>query len=144
MDTDYPVKLQIILEPVGQPWIEIAVEDQTVIQQLTKTTNFDFEFVAKTQSSICVTHYNKLPTDPTTAVIVKRLSFFGIDDPRFVWAGNYQPDYPEPWSSLQSTKPSQLLKAHPYLGWNGVWRLDFGVPVFTWMHQIQNLGWIYD
>jgi hypothetical protein len=37
-----------------------------------------------------------------------------------------------------------LLKNHTYLSWNGKWTLTFDVPVFTWIHRVQNLGWIYD
>ena len=144
MATEYPVKLEIELEPVGQPWITVGAGDCVVQQQLTAISKFDFEFVANTKSKITVTHFDKLPSDSSTAVIIKQLSFFGISDPRFVWAGQYQPEYPEPWLSSQSPQPSKVLTAHPYLGWNGTWSLEFEIPVFTWMHQVQNLGWIYD
>jgi hypothetical protein len=29
------------------------------------------------------------------------------------------------------------------MGWNGRWELNFRVPIFTWIHQLENLGWIY-
>lgn len=144
MTTDYQVKLQITLEPVGCPYITVVVGEQTFVEQLIKTTEFNFEFVANTRSKISVTHRDKLPNDPSTAVIIKQLSFFGIHDPKFAWAGEYRPQYPEPWYSLQSIKPKEVLASHPYLGWNGTWTLEFDVPVFTWIHQIQNHGWIYD
>lgn len=31
-----------------------------------------------------------------------------------------------------------------YLGWNGLWVLEFELPIFTWIHKLENLGWIYD
>ena len=65
-----------------------------------------------------------------------------IQDPKFAWAGIYRPEYPEPWASEQTNLATEL-SSHTYLGWNGTWRLTFGVPVFTWIHQVQNLGWIY-
>lgn len=34
------------------------------------------------------------------------------------------------------TKPS-------YLGWNGMWKFQFEIPIFTWIHKLEGLGWIY-
>jgi hypothetical protein len=78
------------------------------------------------------------------AVIIESVSFFDIADDRFVWAGEYCPEYPEPWYSEQTVQPAPLLKSHTYLSWNGKWTLTFDLPVFTWIHRVQNLGWIYD
>jgi hypothetical protein len=80
---------------------------------------------------------NKLPNDTVPgsnldkAVVIESVSFFGITDPKFAWAGVYHPVDQDP------------LSAHTYLSWNGTWTLRFDVPVFTWMHQVQDLGWIY-
>lgn len=81
------------------------------------------------------------------AVVIDHVDFFGIRDDKFRWQGVYRPDYPEPWRTEQESQGIELLPeltAHTYLGWNGTWRLDFTTPIFTWMHQIQDLGWIYD
>jgi hypothetical protein len=59
------------------------------------------------------------------------VSFFGITDPKFAWAGMYQ------------TQHSSNAVSQTYLSWNGTWTLRFDVPVFTWMHHVQGLGWIY-
>lgn len=77
------------------------------------------------------------------AVIIEKITFNNITDPRFVWNGIYKPTYPEPWASEQEHL-EPLLKSHTYLGWNGKWTLTFDVPVFTWMHKTLDLGWIYD
>ena len=77
------------------------------------------------------------------AVIIESISFFNITDNRFIWLGEYRPEYPEPWYSEQTVRPEPLLKNHTYLSWNGKWTLTFDVPVFTWIHRVQNLGWIY-
>jgi hypothetical protein len=144
MPTENLVKIQLELEPVGTPWVTITAGDQTVDQLLSTTSKFDFEFSASDSSSISVVHRGKLDDDPSTAVIVRHLSFFGISDPRFIWQAQYRPEYPEPWRSQQVPLPPEIMTNTNYLGWNGAWTLEFGVPVFTWIHQIQNLGWIYD
>jgi len=140
---DIPVKLQVKLTPVGEPWVRVQAPGFDQYQQLLHDMVFDIKFItSSTQATLTIEHCCKSANDPTTAVIVDSVSFFGIQDPRFAWAGVYRPNYPEPWASEQTDLVSEL-SPHTYLGWNGCWSLTFGVPVFTWIHQTQNLGWIY-
>jgi hypothetical protein len=144
MTTEYPVEMSVTLRPVNRPWVNISV-DRTVQQiQLVDTQTFYFDFLASASSALTVQHFGKDINDSETAVEIVDIGFFGISDPKFVWAGKYCPDYPEPWYSEQIVKPAPLLKNHTYLCWNGKWTLTFDVPVFTWIHKTQNLGWIYD
>ena len=138
MDIDYLVKMKVVLEPVQQPWVKITAGKQTITQQLINTTEFDFEFRAVDQGILTVEHYNKSEHDPTTAVIIQQIEFFGISDPRFVWAGTYYPRYPDHYKDQQHIRPG-----HSYLGWNGIYQLNFQVPVLTWIHKVQDLGWGY-
>jgi hypothetical protein len=153
MATDYPVKIDIHLRTIwhnNPPEINIGINDD--IQQIILQDNqtFHYEFTANNQSTLTIELLNKTDADTILdkgldkAVIIESISFFNITDPRFIWLGIYKPEYPEPWYSEQTTKPEPLLKSHTYLSWNGKWTLTFDVPVFTWMHQVQNLGWIYD
>jgi hypothetical protein len=137
MATDYQVKMSLWLRPINQPRVLITVGSKTIDQTLTHTQEFEFDFVANDQVTVQVHHVDKLDSDPTTAVEIASVSFFGITDPQFAWAGVYTPAYPTHWSG-PSTLPGQT-----YLGWNGVWKLEFSVPVFSWMHQKLNLGWRY-
>ena len=132
------VKMRVTLEPVGQPWIIIEANGQGQLQQLVTTTDFSFDFRADDSGYLKVTHFDKADHDHDTAAIVKEISFFGISDPKFIWSGAYYPDYPAHYPNKISPLPGQ-----GYLGWNGIYVLKFTVPVFTWMHQVQNLGWIY-
>lgn len=151
----YPVKLAVTVRPIWHtdaPEIRIGINDNLTPVTLTETTVFEFEFLADKDSELTIEFLNKIDSDtvPTLnldkAVVVETVSFFNISDPKFVWAGIYDPKYPEPWATEQKNQGiilSAKLKYHNYLGWNGVWRLQFTVPVFTWIHQIQDLGWIY-
>jgi hypothetical protein len=138
MATEHLVQMCVTLRPIGQPWVKVSANSMTKAQQLTDVKDFVFEFAANGSSNLVVEHHNKDVNDVDTAVEIVNVSFFGISDPRFVWAGVYYPDYPKHYPD----KTSPLL-GHGYLGWNGVYRLEFSVPVFTWIHQIQNLGWLY-
>ena len=80
-------------------------------------------------------------------MVVQQVEFFGITDPRFAWAGVYEPQYPEPWATEQFDSGVILqpqLSPHTYLSWPGIWTLTFELPVFSWIHNIQGLGWLYD
>jgi hypothetical protein len=138
------VQLEILLHPVGRPWIDISVHSNQTVQQLNKDTVFRFDFETKnSRECLSIAHFGKDSDDAESAVIIKQISFFGIADPRFVWLGQYTPVYPEPWLGQQTPEPPVTLNNTDYLGWNGVWQLDFSVPVFTWIHQVQSLGWIH-
>jgi hypothetical protein len=138
------VKLKLRLEPVNCPGVRIAVGNIVQEQRLIRPMDFNFSFDSKKYSeSLSIAHFGKDANDAESAVIIKQISFFGIADPRFIWLGQYTPVYPEPWLSQQTPEPPATLNSTDYLGWNGVWQLDFSVPVFTWIHQIQSLGWIH-
>ena len=138
MAIEHPVKLKVTLAPVQQPWVVVTVDKHTYSQQLISTTDFEFDFSATDQAVLTVQHHSKSDLDADTAVIIQRIEFYGISDPRFVWAGKYYPDYPDHY---QDKTPCLLNQ--DYLGWNGQYVLTFQVPVFSWIHQVQDLGWLY-
>jgi hypothetical protein len=145
MATEFPVKLAVTLTPKltkTSPYVLVSVPGHVHRIELWETKRIELEFTASV-AWLEVTFYNKPDIDNTMAVIVEQVEFFGISDPKFVWAGVYTPKYPEPWYHQQIPSPAAQLHQQNYLGWNGTWRLDFEIPVFTWIHTIQNLGWIY-
>jgi hypothetical protein len=137
MAIDYQVKMSLRLRPINHPRVLITAGDKSVDQTLTHTQEFEFDFVACDQATIQVHHVDKLDSDPDTAVEIVSVSFFDITNPQFAWTGVYRPNYP-----AHLTGPAEL-PGQTYLGWNGVWTLEFSVPVFSWMHQKLNLGWLY-
>ena len=139
MVTEYCVEMVVTLEPVGQPWVSISVNNQEQTKQLKNIETFNFKFNSEAGNcKLIIDHFKKEDSDPVTAVIVKDVSFFGITDPKFAWAGVYVPNYPAHYKNKIPVLPGQT-----YMGWNGQYTLTFTVPVFTWIHQIQNLGWLY-
>jgi len=151
----HPVKLAITLVPVWHsepPRICVAVNDDRRERDLTRPATLEFEFESDKPCDLTVEFLNKRDHDTVPehnldkAVIINNVSFFGISDPKFVWAGVYEPRYPKLWIQEQRSRGvalQQQLTNQSYLGWNGKWTLTFDVPVFTWIHKIQNLGWIY-
>lgn len=134
------VALTLTLKPVGKPWIRVRLNGSVCLEiQLADTVSLKLAPECDTKCLLEVEHFAKQDNDPDTAVIVENIDFFGISDPRFVWTGTYYPDYPEHYENKRSELPGQ-----GYLGWNGVYRLEFDVPVFTWIHRTLNMGWLYD
>ena len=151
----YHTRIDLWLTPkINQepPEIIVSFDRGTVYQgPLTKSTCFGIDQeISAGEHSLTIEFTNKKDTDTTPtgdkAVIIDRIEFNNINSKRFVWAGVYYPEYPEPWYSEQQAQnqtPEPLLKSHTYMSWNGQWTLTFTAPVFTWIHNLEDLGWIY-
>ena len=153
----YHLRLSVQLTPRinnQAPDIELTFNDHVIFKgALTETTTFDVDqLLPAGEQSLSLTFTNKRDSDTDTAtgadkaVIIDSITLNDISSPKFVWEGVYCPVYPEPWASEQAAAGNTLeplLKSHNYLGWNGKWTLTFTTPVFTWVHNLENLGWIY-
>jgi len=153
MDTNhrqYNVEIKLTIESVWDqdpPQCEILLDDVMVFDsKIYKSTEIAHQFTAKHGShKLCIRYQNKSSIDPTQSIQIKSIKLNNIEDPKFIWAGIYCPEYPEPWASQQhGSVLSPTLTNIDYLGWAGTWTLTFGVPVFTWIHNIKNLGTIHD
>ena len=128
----YQVRIEVLLEPIGVPDVVITCNDQRTETILTEPTWIKFNFESQQKSNqLTVEHRNRKPNDGVTAVVVKSVLLNGINGSKITYQGIYYPENKEP---LRDT----------YIAWNGIWVLDYTVPVYTWIHKIQNLGWIYD
>lgn len=154
MDTKlYKTTVSLLLIPIWHndpPVIEVSVDDNTQKVSLTETGVFNFETHSLSDIVVSVKFTNKHDNDTVIeknldkAVIIDSLTINGISDPKFVWAGEYWPDYPTLWYNQQIKKPPAVLTNHNYLGWNGTWLVRIQVPAFRWMHGVLGLGWTYD
>jgi hypothetical protein len=94
--------------------------------------------------SICYHNMTKLSVDSgEMAVIIDRVCFQNVDHD-FKFQSRYVPEYPAHWVDQHTTQGKYLAsELHSnYLGWNGVWFLDFHVPIYRWIHQQMDLGWL--
>lgn len=155
MDTNqtYQVHLSILLKPIwvnNPPTIRIGMNGTMADVTLDKETWFDYRYTsASTTDKLQIEFYGKTDADTDivnnkdTAVIIDQVKLNGMASPKFAWAGVYTPNYPTHYIEDNPTAASALTQC-TYMGWNGVWALEFTVPVFTWIHNIEELGWIYD
>lgn len=151
MGIQHNIKGSVSVEPIWYddviPLVSVKLNDTLLFHgSINQVMSVDFDIRADAgRHELTVELHNKTDKDTIVetgqdkAVIIKEIELFGIKSPRFVWQGIYTPNYPE----HMIDQPPEL-KGQNYLGWNGVWRLKFSAPVFTWIHQTENLGWIYD
>lgn len=142
----YLVEMSVTIQPLHHDRpipIQMGINGELVEVNLDAITTRHFKFASNGNCRLQVKFVDKRNQE---AIVIQQVSFFGIADQRFVWAGVYEPVYPEPWATEQASAGIILksqLSPHTYLGWPGMWTLDFEAPVFSWIHKIQNLGWIY-
>ena len=146
----YSVSIDVLLKHVvntRSPTAILRFNQEEISIVLGEPCWYSFNATSLTDSSITleIEHFGKLDsdTDPATgadmAIIVEQIKVNGIASPRFVWAGVYRPKYPP----HMSNQPAEVKYCN-YLGWNGVWSLDITLPSFVWIHNIENLCWIYN
>jgi|14BtaG_2_1085337.scaffolds.fasta_scaffold123753_2 hypothetical protein len=148
MDTSIAITLDGTTCRGKEPTIQWQCDQTRHRQSIWKETTIEFSS-PQTQGThlIQFEFFNKTNEDTTAdedlAVIIKDIQVNGISDPKVNLVATYYPEYPEPWLSQQDPKPSSILPGHQYLGWNGIWRLEYDVPAFAWIHKIKGLGWQY-
>jgi hypothetical protein len=137
-----------------RPRIEVGIDSKLLWSgdlAMTKTIEIDLILV-RGHHDLWVKFLNKTDDDCVPeqqldkAVKITNVDFFGIHDQRILYRSLYYPQYPELY---QKTCTQQGIALQPeihanYLGWNGIWRLNFRTPIFVWLHQILDFGWIYD
>lgn len=145
----YTTRVAIELNPTdGTPDVVVSVDDNILHSgPLSGPTTFIGSYQLPVGNhSLKVIHRNKASDDPTTAVTIENITFNDISRSKFIWEGVYHPEYPEPWASQMRANGYNLdttLTSIDHLGWNGTWELTFSIPIFTWIHNIEDLGWIY-
>jgi hypothetical protein len=135
------------------PSVIVGVNDFILYDGLLEDTKtFNYENILSSDQNILWIEFKDKTNNDTTensdqAIEILEVKFENISTDRMIWAGKYMPQYPEPWASEQKSAGNLLepvLFNSTYLGWNGRWELNFSVPIFTWIHKLENLGWIYD
>ena len=130
----YPVDIEILLKPVGQPKCRISIDDQRQDVTVKQDTWVKLFYQGHGSARLSIEHYGKLDSDPSTALIIDKIKFNGMSNYKFVYQGMYYPCYPKHLLGSNSVLPHQN-----YLSWNGSWHLDFTVPIYTWIHKTLDL-----
>lgn len=77
------------------------------------------------------------------AILIKHIRFQHIDKD-FHFLSRYFPEYPLDFIADQKEQgkewPESILSNH--LGWNGKYIIDFQTPIYPWIHEKLNVGWL--
>jgi len=143
----YNTNFSILLKPHGieNPMITCKMNDLVIDSiLLDKESRLYFSLdLIRGNNKFEINFMNKTDDIPDMAVEILEVGIENIVVDRFKWASKYYPVYPEPWASQQVDPLPEFQSSATYMGWNGRWELNFEVPIFTWIHQLENLGWIY-
>lgn len=152
MDTEsYKVDISFCLKPHWKtiaPLAKIRLDSELIWDGYVEDVKkFELQrYLQKGNHNLEIEFDKKTDLDSDQQLEILDLRLGRIQSPRFVWQGVYRPQYSEPWATQQKTLGVHLraeLQNIECLGWNGIWCLSFSCPIFTWIHQIENLGWIY-
>lgn len=147
MDTEeFNTELIVNIKPHGtvEPIIHYGIGSYTNTVRLDKEHDIVLSIDLKRGNHTFFIEFNNKTNDtPDMAVEIVNVSFEGMTFDRFKWSSYYYPNYPEPWASQQIEPLPKFYNSATYLGWNGRWELNFSVPIFTWIHHLESLGWLY-
>jgi hypothetical protein len=131
-DIDRLIPVSIQIEPVGNPKVDITVNDGGVkYQSLSNTITYTKFVDLLTPITISILLSDKIYTqDYETAVIIKQISVDNVSlIPQYDYLADYQNDH-------NNNSPTS------YLGFNGKWTLTIDRPFYHWLHQVQGQGWL--
>lgn len=150
MGTKFNTDIKLVLSPVyydEYPEIKLSFDGRQKFNgTLTEKTIFELTSDLEIGTHTIEVHFlNKKNTDTKQelgldkAVVIESVILEGFDLERFKWAGIYYPNYPE---HIKNAEP--VLSPATYMGWNGIWILTLEIPIYTWIHKSESLGWIYE
>ena len=143
----YNTDFSINLRPHGVPYITYGIDNNVASTGLEITVPITLKFNLDLDAGphkLFIDFYNKTNDTPECALEIESVEFEGMTLDRFKWSSRYYPQYPEPWASEQTEPLPKFHESATYLGWNGRWEHNFETPIFTWIHRLENLGWIYN
>ena len=152
----YRTEIKLYVTPVWHKEPPICTiqfsKDVFFKEEITESKVYSYEeYLTNGSYDITIEFLNKKNIDTIDgkdkAIKIDKIVFNNIENKKFSWQGVYQPIYPEPWMSQQkklNKAPLPILTSQTYLGWNGVWKLTYSAPIFTWIHKVQDHGWIYE
>lgn len=155
MDTNsYQLIIDVLITPVWfnrAPTGRIGINNQLKEIAITTPTWYTFEHTGSKSSTVTLQleHYGKtvhdsyMQNNQDTALIIDTIKLNGISSRKFIQQAQYTPTYPD-YYVAQNPGLANRLTGCSYLGWNGLWELQLNLPIYSWIHKVEELGWIYD
>ena len=71
----YPVDIEILIKPVGEPKCRISIDDQRQDLTVDKEMQIQLFHQGHGLARLAIEHYDKAELDPTTALIIEEIKF---------------------------------------------------------------------
>ena len=147
--------LSVTVAPANQisfPVIIVGLDNQTIFKgKLTETKTFTIDQdLCVGQHKFWIKHLlsnNDQLSFCQRGSRITEIRAGNISTDRMRWAGEFTPVWSEPWASEQRAQGIELqqkISSCDHLCVNGEWVLNFTTPIYSWIHQLENLGWVYD
>lgn len=143
----YETTVELTLGVVGSGvTVDVSAFGQTQHLTLSEITTITFSDQCLPGNNVLVVKFSGKTDNDTgqneKAVTINEVKINGIVTTKAIELSKYVPEYPAQWASEQTNLRTELTGVD-YLGWNGSWSITFSVPAFTWIHQVEHLGWIH-
>ncbi len=148
------VKLGLDLEPVWwnkRPAVLICLNGRELFSgSISQTVSLDWLLPAQDRNRFTVELCNKEDADTrgeldmAVKILRLRIEDFALDS--FMYLADYRPVYSRgyyQYAQDNNLTVDPVIKSN-YLGFNGQWSIEFTWPAFTWIHEIEHLGWIHE
>ena len=147
-----PIKVALdisFIKDLIDPEITVLLDDRILLQgpQILERQQISFCGMLDNGDHVLQIQYHNMckasADDRDMAVVINSVFFQNIDHDFKIYS-RYRPEYPDLWRTQQLNlgAPCAAEIHSNYLGWNGVWSLDFQVPIYRWCHQKMGLGWV--
>lgn len=139
------IKIQLVSHVVKTiPEISIGYNNKVLETVLVDSGSHSLEYsfgLAEGKSKFYIDFNNKQYSEwsesSDMAIEISKVTFQNLTDD-FKHLSLYIPDYP---SAEEKLKWDPIIHSN-YLGWNGRWFIEFNTPIYRWLHQQLNLGWL--
>jgi len=147
------VKIGVALEPIWwskKPELVICLNQMDLFAgMLGQPIDLDWTLPVQDMNRFAIRLCNKEDSDTQDnkdmAIKILQIRIEGFTFDSFQHIAEYRPEYSQgyhEYAIANNLTVDPVIKSN-YLGFNGTWSIDFEWPTFTWIHQIENLGWIH-
>ena len=148
------VKLGVTLEPIWwskTPEIVVCLNQiELFAGTLCQPVTLEWTLPANDLNHFTIRLCNKEDSDTQNnkdmAIKILQLRIEGFAFDSFMHLAEYRPEYSQgyyEYASNNNLTVNSIIKSN-YMGFNGEWGIKFAWPTFTWIHEIENLGWIHE
>ena len=131
---------------LGDPMLRILIDDYITLYDGVALDQYTFDIsIPNGSHDLKIVHYGKMPEhhtiDTNGSIVIDRhvqIKHIVLDDialEQELWTGQFFPVYMH-----KAEHEPYFIAPNLYLGHNGTWKLEFGVPAAKWLIDLRKQG----